>query len=201
MIQSITETALAVSVEEAKDYGRITTNDEDVLVASLVRMAQAQVEDYTGRAAGVGTFKYVAPAWPVRGWDQFYLFPAFRPSGPKDITLGRSPLVSVQSVKYLAPGAVALSTVDPVNYTLDTVGLPGRVVFRNDYTLPDLDTDCARTDVVQIEFTAGVVNPQINLAILLTFVNYYENRTPVVTGTIATELPRSVQNLLRSQRI
>jgi hypothetical protein len=101
----------------------------------------------------------------------------------------------------LAPGATELTTLDPSNYTLDTVSLPGRINFRNDFSLPDLDTDSARADVVQIEFTAGAVNPQINLAILLAFVNYYENRTPVVTGTIATELPLSIRNILRAQRI
>lgn len=202
MITSVIETTLAVSVEEAKLYGRITNDDEDSLVSSLLRSAQSAVEDYTGRAAGEGTFLYVAPRWstglgPVQGT----LFPAYRPLAPREIPLPRSPLVSVQSVKYLAPGATELSTLAASEYFADTYSMPGRVVFRDGADLPDLDTDSRRPDIVQIAFTAGMANPLMRQAILWQFVNLYENRSPVVTGTIATELPFSVRNLLRALRI
>lgn len=202
MIKSVTETTLAVSVEEAKSYGRITTNDEDDLVASLLRSAQSAVEDYTGRAAGEGTFLYVAPRWST-GQEQAQgtLFPAFRPAAPREIVLGRSPLISVETVQYLAPGSSELATLPATEYFADTYSLPGRVVFRSGANLPDVDMESCRPDVVQVAFTAGMSNPLMRQAILWQFVNLYENRSPVVTGTIATELPLSVRNLLRSLRI
>lgn len=202
MITSVTETNLAVSVEEAKAYGRITNDDEDVLVSSLLRSAQTAVEDYTGRATGQGTYLYVAPRWAT-GLEQATgtLFPAYRPLAPREIPLARSPLISVQSVKYLAPGATELSTLEATEYFADTYSLPGRVIFRDGANLPDLATESRRPDVVQIAFTAGEANPLMRQAILWQFVNLYENRSPVVTGTIATELPLSVRNLLRALRI
>lgn len=202
MITSVTETTLAVSVEEAKSYGRITNDDEDVLVASLLRSAQSAVEEYTGRAAGQGTFLYTAPRWAT-GQEQVQgtLFPAFRPAPPREIVLGRSPLVSVEHVQYLAPGSSELADLPATEYFADTYSLPGRVVFRSGANLPDLDGGSRRPDVVQIAFTSGVANALMKQAILWQFVNLYENRSPVVTGTIATELPLSVRNLLRSLRI
>ena len=202
MITSVTETTLAVSVEEAKAYGRITNDDEDVLVSSLLRSAQSAVEDYTCRAAGEGTYLYVAPRWSTGlGQVPGMLFQAFRPLAPREIPLPRSPLASVQSVKYLAPGAIELSTLPASEYFADTYSMPGRIVFRDGANLPDIDTESRRPDVVQIAFTAGVANPLMRQAILWQFVNLYENRSPVVTGTIATELPLSVRNLLRALRV
>lgn len=201
MIDVLITSALAVSVEEAKLYARIDGSDEDALVASLVRVAQMQVEDYTGRAAGVGTFRYVSSGWPSTGLDQFYRFPAFRgDASRRAVVLARSPLVSVESVKYVDE-AGTLTTLSASLYSLDTSSLPGRLIFRNDANLPNLDANSGRHDLVQIEFTAGVANPLLVQAIKMCVNNWYENRVPVVTGTIATELPFSVKNLLRSQRI
>lgn len=201
MVNVVVQSALAVSVEEAKMYGRIDGTDEDVMVASLVRVAQELVEDYTGRAAGVGTYRYVASGWPETGLDTFYRFPAFRTdAGRRVVVLPRSPLVTVTSVKYVDEAGV-LTVLAPSLYSLDTVSLPGRLVFRTDATFPALDLDSGRSDLVQIEFTAGVANPVMAQAVLMFFVMLYENRASVVTGTIANELPLSVKHLLRSQRI
>lgn len=200
MIALITPSALAVSVDEAKEYGRIDGSDEDGVVESLVRVSQDLVEDYTGRAAGLATYQWSAEAWPSWQVDNYYRFPAFVRPKRREIVLGRSPLVSVESFKYINPEG-QLVTIDPSSYSVDTFNLPGRVVLKVEFSLPDLDTTSNRPDVVAIEFKAGVSNSILNQAIKMMFVNLYENRSPVVTGTIATELPMSIKHLLRSQRV
>lgn len=65
---------LAISIEEAKLWCRIDTDEEDVLVESLIRVAQGAAENYTGRtiapstvefAFDVGDKRYVIPTAPV----------------------------------------------------------------------------------------------------------------------------------------
>ena len=200
MITLITSSVLAVSVDEAKEYGRIDGSDEDGVIESLVRVAQDLVEDYTGRAAGLATYRWSAEDWPSWGVDRFYQFPAFSRPKRREIVLGRSPLVSVESFAYINPEGQS-TVVSPSSYSVDTFSLPGRIVLASEFSLPEIDTTSNRPDVVTIEFKAGVLNSILNQAIKMMFVNLYENRSPVITGTIATELPMSIKHLLRSQRV
>ena len=48
--------------------------------------------------------------------------------------------------------------------------------------------------------TVGTIPADVVQAILWTVVHFFENRSPVVTGTIATELPNGIQNILRPYR-
>lgn len=201
MIKVITPPALAVSVAQAKMYGRISGSSEDTLISSLLQVAQNQVEEYTGRVAAPGTFQLVVDGWPETGLDQFYRFPAFRINpGVKGFLLPGSPLVSVTSVKYVDE-TDTLATLSPSLYYVDNVSLPGRLVFRSDTSFPALGSDPSQFNRIQVEFVAGVANPIVSQAILMCFVNFYENRSSVITGTIVTELPFSVKHILRSQRI
>ena len=200
MIKVVTPSSLAVSLAEAKEYARIDGADEESVIASLIRVAQEMVEDYTGRAAAETTFLWVAESWPTWSVDNFYRFPAFARTGRRAIVLGRSPLVSVASFKYV-DAVGQLNTIATSSYSVDTFSLPGRVVLNSEFSLPELDTESGRPDAVQIEFKAGVANSILSQAIKMTFNHLYEQRTPVITGTIATEIPMSVKHLLRSQRV
>jgi hypothetical protein len=81
--------------------------------------------------------------------------------------------------------------------------MPGSLIFHPEFDIPGVDEDHHRADNVSIDFTAGpaTVDPILAHAVRLYVSHFYDNRTPVVTGTIATELPKSVQHLLRSQRV
>ena len=185
-----------VSLAEMKRHLRlfddITTEDDDI--SGLITVAREWVEDYTGRVM-------VDSTWRLSIDDYV--------SG--DIALRRSPALALTSFVSVA--------ADGVETVLEDVGSP----TVNTYEIAEADGRWPRlvpltgavwtAGKLRIEFRAGFVNrlvsPQqdasvvpavLKQAIKLIVGHYYENRAPVVIGTISAELPLGIIWLLNSQR-
>ena len=89
------------------------------------------------------------------------------------------------------------------NYVADGSIKPARIYFTPDASIP---TTFEIPNAVNVTFTLGFtaasqVPAPIKQAILLTIGRYYEIRQDVVTGTIATSIPKTVEFLLDPYRI
>lgn len=111
---TVAPAAEPVSAAEAKAHLRIADTESDSLITSLIAAARQRVEEFTRRALVTQTRTAV--------WDC--------PPGGDELCLPGAPLASVTSVKQYAPGGSA-TTVDAADYTVDTVGEPGRVVLES----------------------------------------------------------------------
>lgn len=172
-----------VTLAEAKSFLRVDGADDDTLISNLITAARQLAERYTNRA-------FITQVWE--------LVEDHAPDGP--LYTPKPPLVSVDAVKVTAENGTE-TTVPASSYWVDKS--IGRLVRANGYTWP---THRGFASFI-IRFTAGygasgsAVPAPIRQALLMTIANLYENRTDVVTGTIATELPTNSKTLLDPYRI
>lgn len=194
----ITDTTKAVlGTTDAVAHLRASTADNS-LIDDLVLAATQHCEMFTRREFLQKTLRQQMDTWP----DSFVW------------ELGR-PIINSTAVvlSYLAENGSTYTTFASTNYHVDTESEPGRVVLKSGVTWPNVSIETANS--VRAEFQSGFSNngstfssgstsavPQRAVqAVRLLLGNYYENRESVVTGTIATELPQSVQALLWGLRI
>lgn len=190
--RTVAPTTEPVSLDECLNYLRVAEPDDAGTVEALIPVAREMVEMFTGRALMSQQFTYTASGWPTG--CGFY---------GRMIELARTPLASVQSVRYYPADGGALATLSSSDYVVMTSTEPGYLCRFDTASWPAL---ASRPDAVQIAFTAGyasaaLVPATLRQAVLLLVGHLYELRTPVNVGNIVNELPFSVRHLLESHRV
>lgn len=170
-----------VTLTEAKRQLRITYDDEDDHISSLISAATNHLERILG-------FSFMASTWRVY-FDEFAAY--------LEIPL---PVASVTSVKWTDSEGVE-STVSSDDYDLivSSSGQPS-VRFKTAYSA---STDLAENKAVSITFVSGVattdeVPPSIKHAIKMLVSHWYSNRDAVeyVSSGDFEELPLGVRALI-----
>lgn len=173
-----------VSMQQVKDHLRVTYEEDDALIYSLLVAAREYVEKTTAQAVIPQEIKAYYKALPHY---------------EDSLNLPLSNAVAVVSVKYL-DGSGAQITLSSDEYYL-TVGQPSRVYFSNGVT-----GALEQPDAVEIVYSAGFgptpfkVFPQvIRAAILIMVGDLYENREAQIVGTIVAQ-NLTVDRLLNQNR-
>lgn len=186
---SLTET-VAPSVEpittaEAKTELRVEHSEEDDLIDRKIKAARRMVEKITRRSLINTTFTLKLDAFPV------------------EIRTPRSPLSSVTSITHIDCDGNSQTVASSV-YDVDTDTEPGRIFLKFDQSWPDTRTI---NNAVTVTFVAGFgsaassVPESLRSAVRLLAAHYYEQREPVVVGTITAKIPMSVESLLWMNRV
>lgn len=178
-----------VTLAQASEHLRVDSLDDFSLIEALLPVAREIVEGITGRVALESGWKVIAPSWAD-----------LLDGDAATAMLHRTPLVSVESVRYYASGASTLTTMDDSDYVTIDGTEPGMIHFMG--TLPSLES---RPDAIQIEFTAGHTTTEdvpavLKHAIKLLVAHFYETRTPIAFAA-SSEIPFTLQFLLNNQRI
>lgn len=164
-----------VTLEQARAQCRVDGADEDALLGTYISVATQAAADRLQRTL-------VPTRWRLT-LDRF----------PDAIELAMPPIVSVESVKYIDTTGTQ-QTLDPQDYTLDSVSEPGYLVPAVGRAWP-LTQD--RVNAVEVEYTAGyagsAVPEPLAAWILLAVADLYENRArsaekPVVPQNFADSL-------------
>lgn len=193
--QTIAPTEEPITLQDAKDFLRVDGLEDDDLITSLIVSARQRAETITRRALITQTFALKAddfPCWLGNGWWRFD-----GRNWPQNAIVLPMPAASVTSIQYRDSAGV-LQTMLTSDYVVDTDNEPARI------TLPVLGVwpvALWQASVVTITFTAGygaaaAVPDGVKTAIKMLVAHWYDNRSPVVTGTIATKLPLTVEALL-----
>lgn len=124
-----------VTVDEAKEWARITDSAEDALVERLITRSRETVEAFTGRALLTQTV--------VQRWDCW----------PRWMEMLRAPVASVTSLQYIDVNG-ATQTVGSANYYTDLVSEPARLVAIPTYSWPMLQD--GRPNAVILTYVAGL---------------------------------------------
>lgn len=161
-----------ITTAEAKAHLRVYVSDDDTYIATLVVAARQLAEQITQRAL-------LPQTWEL-ALDEF----------PYVLTLKRTPLISITSVKYV-DDAGALTTMDTADYQLDDHSEPARIMPAWGLCWPS--TRC-QMNAVFVRYQAGYTNaaavPQaIKNWMLLRVGTAYENRESVAAGVTLAELP------------
>lgn len=162
-----------VSLAEIKLQARVLHDDDDVLLAELVRAATAHLDGWRG-ILGL----CLAPqVWEVT-WDRF-------PCGGVRLPLG--PVMEILEVGYRDAAGVA-QIMPPEHYETDLTGEDGWVVPVTDWPTTGDVVNAAR-----IRFRAGYANAAVpaplRIAVMVMAVAWYEGRT----GT--DDMPPAAQSL------
>jgi len=181
-------TLTPVSVAEAKVHLRIDSSftDDDTYIGTLIDVATLAAENFTNLAIMEQTFVLDIDAFP----DYFNLLK------------GTLRTLTVNSITY-KDASNASQTLAASNYVADGSIKPARIYYTPDASIP---STFEIPNAVNVTFTLGFtaasqVPAPIKQAILLTIGRYYEIRQDVVTGTIATSIPKTVEFLLEPYRV
>jgi len=177
-----------VTVESLRSHVRGSTED-NALISSYGIAAREAVENETGRTLGATTYRLTRDKWP---------------SG-RELTLPRSPLRSSTSVAVtyrLSTGST--STLSSTAYVVDGDAEPPRLILKANQTWPE--NELLAGPSVRVQWDAGyagssTVPERAKQAIRFLAGHWYENRETVVTGTISSEVQRTVRDLLWSLKV
>lgn len=179
---------LPISYQQAADQLRVDSADDMRYIDELIELGCEYVEEITGIVGVTTSFRCTAESWRDLTGGQ----------STGKITLQRTPLVSVESVKYYLDDT--LTTMNANDYRVIADTSPGIIQPVDDW--PDHDD---RADAIQIEFTAGhdVANhapATWRHAAKMLIAHLYEERKPVAF-TSCQEIPYTLQNLINHVRM
>ena len=187
VVTTTAATSDPISLDRVKrSLGLDNVIDFDTTLQELVKSATNAVSNDLGRALVNTTYTLYLQNWPGR-----------------EIQLPYPPLVAVDSVKYYGDATETLDTFASSSYTVSTAGDPGIVWVNEDKDWPSLMN---RPNPIEIQFQAGYgsnaddVPAAIQAAVTMTAAYFFEQPIPVITGTIATELPLGASRLIDSER-
>ena len=180
-----------LTLAEAKEHLRVDFAEDDGLIASYLAAARQTAEERTGLAAVERTLIWSGSCFPKME----------RQGG--EILLPHPPLIAVERVEYIDRDGV-LQVLPAEDYEEDVSVMPGRLVAVPGKSWPVTDGSASAAAVI---YRAGYGAPPavadtFKHLVRLLLANFYEQREPVITGTIATELPLGAQaliNLLRPE--
>ena len=175
-----------VDLTEAKAHLRVTHTNEDTLITSLIGVATNTVQAFTGRQLVSATYDYKLDWWP----DHV-------------ICLPRAPATGITHVKYLDPDNVE-QTWNASDYQTDFDSEPGRVAPVQDESWPETRTGTFLP--VRVRFACGYadadsVPDELKQACLHLIEHLYTNRELVITGTIVTKVPFTVNALIEAWKV
>jgi len=202
---SITEqpTSEPITLIQASDHLRVDSTEDQAYISALISVAREYFDAITSRSSAIATYLLTAGTWE----DLFN--PSRRQAIGRDldietveyngyvIPIYRTPLLSVDSIKYYAPESVEMTTMSASEYRVITGAEPGRIQLVN--SPPAIDE---RIDAIQITFKAGsdCAPAMSKHAIKMLVANFYEQRTPIAFAS-ANEIPYTPKTLIEQQKI
>lgn len=175
-----------LTLAEAVNFCRVNDSADNALVESLIDAARQKCETLAGRTLLTTT------------WDLKLR------SFPHEISLPMPPVASVTSVTYYDQNGTSQTLTATTDY-LTYLGKKSALVF-----LPNgacWPTTYDRPDAVTVRYVAGWsavadIPPCLVAWVREAVATLYEHREQMITGTIATELPREFcAGLLDPERI
>jgi hypothetical protein len=207
-----------LDLETAKNFLRVTIDDDDLLISLLITAAREVAEVLTGRSIATKTYRQTLDSFPYfvdtmlsqqAMPPSYYSRPLYSTSMwnySQMIKLYAPHCINVNSIKYIDPNNV-LQTVDPTKYIVDYDAEPARI-----FPGPaggNWPACLYVPNAVQIEFVAGYDTPPSSDAtipkglltlILLLLSGFYENREPQVFSSV-NELPFHLQALVYANKV
>jgi len=181
-----------VGLADAKTWLRVGHDEEDALIADLLKSAAARVELDTGLALIARSYRETLDAWPERGLSAY----------GQAFSVARGPLISVEAVRIYARDGDA-TLWNPAEYHAET-GEPGRIVAVYPFSLP---CPGRAAGGIEIEFTSGFgVDPgdvpaPLKEAMLRLAARSYATAEPAESARRGeADLPEDVEALLRPWR-
>lgn len=145
---------LPVSLAEAKLHLRITHDDDDAFLTTLIQTAAGICETAVGLSLVSRRYTLSLDSWPGTspdGWWDGVREGADLRTARNELTLPRPPLVSVEEILIYGEDGDAVP-LPGAHYFVDTMGLPGRVILKSGVSAPVPGRKAAG---IAVSYTAG----------------------------------------------
>lgn len=160
-------TNLPVTVGDFKTHVRVTSSSEDPLIQSYLIAATANIETRLQRSLSLQKFSLFMEKWPCKP--------------PFQILLPKSPIISVDNVKYTDNNGNVQTLVNGTDYQVDLNSIPGRIKPAFNTSWPPVRSEIY--NAVEVDYTAGygaettpaVPDPILQAIRFLTAI-FYQNR-------------------------
>ena len=171
-IQQLTyPTSTIISLQEAKDHLRVTSDDEDLLINDCIKAATNHIETYTNQIFQSVTFcAYLDSVETL-----------------ENIEIWKYPITSISSIKYINTSG-AETTLDSSTYSTDIIDSPARIYLTS---APSTQKD--KLNNWRVYFTAGFttrdqISPELINWVKIFTAFYYQTRQPEYTGQSVNEI-------------
>jgi uncharacterized phiE125 gp8 family phage protein len=164
-------TNLPLTLTEAKAHLLVDYIDQDTLITSLIKAVGTHTEGYLGRSLINKQYQWTMDSFPAAC----------------NLYFPKPPLVSVDSISYLASSDGASTSWGSTYYNVDSVSQPARLEPAYNEMWPG--NVRAQNNAVTLKFTAGYgtyssdVPEDIRTGMKLMIGHLFENRQNVVVGT------------------
>lgn len=157
-------TSEPVSLVDAKNFLKLSVDDDDVLIGIMITAAREAAESFCARSFAIKSYLQVHDAFPYYTDTQFSQ-QAYPPNYSslsaysttmwnysQMIKLGAPPAIAVQGIDYIAFDGTTKTLLQDTDFVLDNVQEPSRI-----FPMPGgMWPPCAYTpNAVHIRFTAG----------------------------------------------
>lgn len=209
--RTVAPSGYVLSEEAALEYLRVIDAKKTAKVLRVLRAATTWCENRTGRAFLTSTWRFSISRFPTfdlgsqgyidnRGYDNCDpSYPYFR---GRLVELPRAPLQSLTSISYVDTSG-ATQVLSPAAYKVDADSEPGRVAEAFGLTWP-----VARQELNAVQFlyvagygAASAVPEDLVQAVVMLAAHWWERRTPVVFGSVASKVQLAVEDILLPYRI
>lgn len=187
-----------LTLADAKRWLKVTFNENDELIGSLIPVARRAVELLTGRAIGSQQYYHFRDCFPGRA----------------TIELEKPPLITVDTVEYIDPTTGTWATLSSAAYSTSKSS-PARIRLNEGYSWP---TTKKVLDAVRITYTvgyltqvgvsAGSINEghlpdELLTAMKLMLAHIYSNPQPYTSGSMfkVDEVPLTIHLLTGPYRV
>lgn len=172
-----------ITLEEIKQQLKIDWIEEDVLLAGYIKAAREFCEQFQNKAYVTQTLEKTLDQIPYN----------------RIIELNKPPLKNVVKVSYTDINGIT-TDVDSSNYFTDTKSIPGRIIFKKDFSI---SVKLQEINAISVIYTAGntinEVPQKVKIAIMLLVGHWYKNRE--ATGQNIKEIDFAVSALLSPDRM
>ena len=191
-IRRIGQPASILPLDLVKQHLKVETDVDDALIQGIIAGAIDHVDGprgWLGRALGEQTLEGTLDGgWPL--------------CDRSALRLPYPPVLSIESVTYIDPDGVEQMLPESGYQVIDSGEWSSYLAPAYGMSWPAVR---CQEGSVTIQWKAGYatddVPPSIKAALLLLIGHRYANREAIVTGTISTELPLGVQDLLTPHRV
>ena len=146
-----------IALSEAKAWLRVTRDNEDALILSLLEASILWAEGVCKRVFAYQSYELYV--------DSF-----------SNIVLPNAPIDEIESIEYIAYGETEYTLLDDSKYQLNPTGIEGALDWMDStYSFPSL---ADRFDAIKVSYTAGfeILPENVKTAILLKLNSLYDNR-------------------------
>lgn len=165
-----------ISLEAMKAWLKLEIDDDDDLIEALIVAARQHCEQELNKSLVAQTF--------LVKFDGF----------SNVLELPFPPVSTVDEVLYYDANGVQ-QELSSASYWFSG-GLPSRIESKTSFPATQ-----NRLDAVSVEYTtSGEATESVKTAMKMLIAHWYENRSAVETGTIATEIPLAVKTILQNER-